>query len=156
MRVYCWQRRMGQANWVFPSANATRWPEQTNRILISFAYIGERTYNITRRELLPGIWEVLVLQLYKEGILFTVRFNHNAFKWISNLADLAGNFVGWRLFCPGASSKSSTTLYLNTKQLMHYSSWRWLDLIKTWSTTILRYCAWPPRSLRQRKKMGKS
>lgn len=86
---------------------------------------------------------VLLPQNYLQGCQFTVTTNHDALKWILNLAastckQLFGNYD-----FPKLNSLSTTVLEFNTKQLTHYCDWRWLKPIKSLSMMIFQYCASP-------------
>lgn len=43
------------------------------------------------------VWAVLRLRPYLEGVSFTFRTDHEALRWILNMADLTGKLARWRL-----------------------------------------------------------
>lgn len=57
----------------------------------------EKAYDTTHRECLAVVWAVLMLRYYLEGARFTIRTNHDALRWILNMADATGKLARWRL-----------------------------------------------------------
>ena len=57
----------------------------------------ERAYDTTHRECLAVVWAVLLLRPYLEGTRYTIRTDHDALRWILNMADATGKLARWRL-----------------------------------------------------------
>lgn len=47
----------------------------------------------THHTFLAVVWDILLLQRYLEGVRFTLRTDHNVFRWILNLSDLSGRLA---------------------------------------------------------------
>lgn len=70
--------------------------EQPNKTFMPIEYWSmslinaERKYDTTRRWFLAIVWAILLLLPYLENSGFTIRTDHDSFKWIINLKDSTG------------------------------------------------------------------
>ena len=57
----------------------------------------ERNYTTTEKECLAEVWSILTLRPYLYGGAFNLRTDHEALRWVLNLANSSGRLVRWRL-----------------------------------------------------------
>ena len=57
----------------------------------------EQNYTTTEKECLAVVWIILKLQPYIYGSAFNLRTDHEALRWVLNLADRPGRLRRWRL-----------------------------------------------------------
>lgn len=57
-----------------------------------------RSYSTKESDCLAVVWKLMILHAYSEGNGFTVRTDHSAWSWISNLAHATGKLAPWRLW----------------------------------------------------------
>ena len=57
----------------------------------------ERNYTTTEKECLAVVWSILTLRPCQYGSPFNLRTDHEALRWVLNLADSSGRLARWRL-----------------------------------------------------------
>ena len=57
----------------------------------------ERNFTTTEKECLAVAWSILTLRPYLYGSAFKLRTDHEALRWVLNLADSSGRLARWRL-----------------------------------------------------------
>ncbi|CDF39905.1 unnamed protein product [Chondrus crispus] len=57
----------------------------------------ERNYTTTEKECLAVVWSILTLRPYLYGNTFDLRTDHEALRWVLNLANSSGPLERWRL-----------------------------------------------------------
>ena len=57
----------------------------------------ERNYTTTEKECLAVVWSILTLRPYLYGSAINLRTDHEALRWVLNLADSSGRLARWRL-----------------------------------------------------------
>ncbi|CDF38306.1 unnamed protein product [Chondrus crispus] len=57
----------------------------------------ERNYTTIEKECLAVVWSILTLRPYLYGSAFNLRTDHEAVRWVLNLADSSGRLARWRL-----------------------------------------------------------
>ena len=57
----------------------------------------ERNYTTTEKECLADVWGILKLRPYLYGSAVNLRADHEALRWVLNLADSSGRLARWRL-----------------------------------------------------------
>ena len=57
----------------------------------------ERNCTTIEKEYLAVVWSILTLRPYLYGSAFNLRTDHEALRWVFNLADSSGRLARWRL-----------------------------------------------------------